>query len=337
MTSTRGLLLLVGWCLSTAELRAQFVVVANPYLGTSVPYLVPSGPGLFFGHSGRHSSLALALGSSSVAPAYYYGPAPYGINQVTVLYPPPAAPPAPIIVNVAPRVLRLDDLAMLDPDLRPDPPARPKPPPPDPQLPGGRDAGVFRPLAPDNRDRAARPMPPEKPLPPPRLPEGDLPKPVPPAVDPKAEGERQLKLGREAFAAREYGRATQRFRDMARGAPAEPLPYFLLGQSLFAAGRYPEAVAAIRAGVGLRPDWPNVRFPPRDLYGPNAADFNDHLRRLREALLLLPNDPDLLFLCAYQLWFDGRHDEARPLFQKARQTAADPAVIDRFLAARAAL
>ena len=161
----------------------------------------------------------------------------------------------PIFVSVAPRILRLDDLGMLDPDLRARSARQTEKPAPDPQLPGGRDAGVFRPLAPDNRDRAVRPMPPEAPrLPAPkrRAPVHELPRPAPPAADPKAEGERQLNLGREAFAAREYGRATQRFRDAARRTPDDPLAAFPPGPvASFAAGRYPEAVAAIQTGVGL--------------------------------------------------------------------------------------
>ncbi len=146
-----------------------------------------------------------------------------------------------------------------------------------------------------------------------------------------------MKRGREAHAAKEYGRAIQRFRDAAKRTPDDAVPQFLLAQSLFAAGRYAEAVDAVHTGVRLRPDWPNARFPPRDLYGPNAAEFADHLRRLREALDLLPDDPVLLFLYGYELWLDGRHEEARPLFRRARPGAADPAVIDPFLAARPVL
>jgi hypothetical protein len=336
MAGIRGLAVLVGLAVTAAECRAQLVVVPNPYLGAS-------GSGFFYGRSGRHSAFALAVGSYNP----YLG-VPYGysaINQVTIVYPPiytPLLQPAPVLSSVspAPRVLRLDDLAMLDPELRPDQ-AINRNQPPDPQLPGGREAGVFRPLAPDNRDRANRPVPPEparkpEPAPLPR-PQVDLPRPTPPDADPKVEGDQQMKRGREAHAAKEYGRAIERFRDAAKRAPGDAMPLFLLAQSLFAAGRYDEAVDAVQAGVRLRPDWPTVRFPPRELYGPNAADFADHLRRLRDALDVLPDDPVLLFLYGYELWLDGRHEEARPLFRKARPGAADPTVIDRFLVVRPVL
>jgi hypothetical protein len=336
---SRPLLAALGLMLVAADAPAQFLLPAP--VG-----VVASGTGIVYTRSGRHSSLALAFGSPSLyGGGFYTTPFGYtGINQVTVIYAPPTviqAPPPPVLA-MAPRVLRLDDLPMLDPSLRSDPiPDRERmPPPPAPDLPGGRDAGVFRPLDPDNRNRAARPAKPVEPLPrpmpppEPAPPAGELPRPPLPAADPKAESTRQMALGRTAFSAREYGRAAQRFRDAVKLTPAEPLPYFLLGQSLFAGGRYLEAAAAIRSGVQLRPDWPGVRFPPRELYGPNAADFEDHLRRLRAALEELRADPDLLFLLGYELWFDGKQDEARPFLLKARPGAADPAAIDRFLAAK---
>jgi hypothetical protein len=43
----------------------------------------------------------------------------------------------------------------------------------------------------------------------------------------------------------------------------------------------------------------------------------------------------LLFLYAYELWFDGRRIEAIPLFRQARLMTADTTFIDRFLAAAA--
>jgi hypothetical protein len=332
MTGIRGLLALFGLAAGAAELRAQVVIGPNPYLG---------GTGVVYASHGRHASFALGISG------YWGNPfwnSPYGynaINQVTVVYAPPPVTTTTVILPppvLGSRIVRLDDLGTLDPELRADaprvpdraPPPAPAPAPaPMPPLPGGRDAGVFRPLAPDNRDKAAKPVVPE--------PKGELPRPAPPEADPKAEAARQLKVGREAHAAREYGRAAQRFREAARQTPDDALPYLLLGQSLFAAGRYAEAVEAIRAGVTLRPDWPDARFAPRELYGDNAAEFNDHLRRLREALDMLPDDPVLLFLYAYQLWFDGRQEEARPLFRRARPGVPDPAVIDRFLAARPVL
>jgi Tetratricopeptide repeat len=341
--NTRRLLAVVVMVFVATEVRAQFVVPVPVVVGNS-------GSGVLVTRPGRHTTLA--FGAVNVGPTLYgspfFGSYP-GISQVTVIYSTPPVQPAPMpVVAAGPRVLRLDDLPLLDPSLRSDPiPDRVPPPRPAepvaPPLPGGRDAGVFRPLEPDNRDRANRPGVPAPPPPPaPPAPQGprpfdvDLPRPPMPEADPKTESGRLIALGRVAFAAREYGRAAQRFREAVKLTPADEMPYFLLGQALFAAGRYPEAVAAIRVGVQLRPDWPMVRFPPRELYGINAVDFEDQQRRLRQSLEEFRNDSELLFLLGYELWFDGKADEGRALFLKARPGAADPAVIDRFLAARPA-
>ena len=154
-------------------------------------------------------------------------------------------------------------------------------------------------------------------------------------ADPNAESARLVGLGRAAFADREYGRAAERFRQAAVLTPNQPTPQFLLAETLFALGKYHDAVDAIHAGMLLQPDWPNARFQPLDLYGPHPADYADHLKALADALDRRPGDPDLLFLSAYMLWFDGRKDDARPLFQKALPGAADPAMVRRFLRAAA--
>jgi tetratricopeptide (TPR) repeat protein len=113
--------------------------------------------------------------------------------------------------------------------------------------------------------------------------------------------------------------------------PTDPLAHFLLAQARFALGKYQEAVAAIEAGMRLRSDWPLAPFHPRELYAANPAGFSEHLQRLAQALARYPEDPFLLFLYAHQLWFDGRRDEARPFFHRARTFASDPSFSKRFL------
>jgi hypothetical protein len=61
------------------------------------------------------------------------------------------------------------------------------------------------------------------------------------------------------------------------------------------------------------------------------------LRHLEETLARHPDDPVLLFLYAYELWFDGRKDEAWPLIQKAAEAAPGDAGIKRFLEFRPAV
>jgi hypothetical protein len=225
------------------------------------------------------------MGPSPVTVVQVYSPPP---RQV-VFTPPPLTPPAP-------------------PRQPAEPVQPPKPKPPADNAPGG-----FRPVRPEE------PKPPPKPAEPPRKEKPkekppELPRPPFPQSDPRAEGARLTALGLEAFAAAQYGRAAQRFRQATQVNPNDSRAYFLLAQAEVALGKYDEAVEAIYQGMRIDPDWPTANFRPVTLYDGNVADWPEHLQRLQEALARHPNDAVLLFLNAYQLWFDGRQDEARALF-----------------------
>jgi tetratricopeptide (TPR) repeat protein len=161
---------------------------------------------------------------------------------------------------------------------------------------------------------------------------GELPSEPAPEANAKAESARQVRLGKEAFEALQYGRAIERCERAVAVAPDEALPYFMLAQARFAAGKYREAVAAIADGMKRRPDWPAARFQPRDLYGNNIGLFDNHLQALRQAVEAFPDDAGLLFLLGYELWFDGKKDEARRILEKAARRATDPTLIEAFLA-----
>jgi hypothetical protein len=339
MSCIRWSLALLGLGLGAAELRAQAFLDPGPYFG--------HGRSITYTRASRHRALSLSVGGFA-ARAYAYGallpgfvpPPPPPV--VTVVYTPP--PPPPQLVVVSPTRILVDGLPLdiLPRDRQEMPPAA-EPPErlPPPALPG-ENAGAFRPLDPGNRERARRPLPPEPPPPPPpKKPEApkppeqpkEPPRPPRPENDARPEHVRLLDLGRRAFAALEYGRAAQRFRQATQVAPAEPTAYFLLAQALFALGKYDDAVAAIHAGMERDPDWPKGRFRPLELYGPNVADYAEQLQRLDDVVKRHPDDPVLLFLSAHQLWFDGRKEEARPLFRRARAGLAHPADADRFLRA----
>ena len=83
----------------------------------------------------------------------------------------------------------------------------------------------------------------------------------------------------------------------------------------------------------LQPDWPNSKFDPRALYRNNPAEYAEHLDLLRQAVQSNPQEPSLLFLYGYQLWFTGRHEEAKDYSQKAKPMVTDPKPIDQFLRA----
>ena len=162
--------------------------------------------------------------------------------------------------------------------------------------------------------------------------------PPPPKVEPKKlapvdEHARQVRLGKEAFEAEEYGRAAQRFREANRIRPEEPLPYFLLAQSLIAMGKYRDALDAVLAGMAKDPDWPAEAFRPIDLYGGGVAEYPEHLFRLDAALKKHPDDTTLLFLNGYQVWFAGRREAAVPLFRQARDRLAGKPDVEALRAA----
>jgi tetratricopeptide (TPR) repeat protein len=158
-----------------------------------------------------------------------------------------------------------------------------------------------------------------------------LPGPPGPAALAKLENARQIRLGREAFAGREYSRAERRFHEAIAVLPQDHLAYFLLAQARVALGKYQEAVASIHAGMRLQTNWPTALFWPRDLYESNGADYTEHLKRLADAQALYADDPVLLFLYGYELWFDDRREEARPFFQRAAVKSADPTFSHRFV------
>jgi tetratricopeptide (TPR) repeat protein len=319
MTLARRLLALTGLALSATPAPAQ----PGPY---AVGYV----------RVGRHGLLSLSLGGYA-APTYSYFGATYNyvspfvvvsppVQQVNVFYPPQVVAPTRGVV--------LDDLAL---DVLPRefleargarlPPREQVAQQPPPEMPG-RDAGIFRPLDPGNRDRAAKPLPAQ---PDARLPE--LPRQPLPEDDPEAEYKRLVGLGKEAFTAAEYGRAADRFRQATRARPKNGEAHFLLTQALIARGKYVAAYDAAVAGLAVKPDWPTSGFKPLDLYGANAADYADHMRRLDVAAGAGPADPALAFVHAYALWFDGRRDEARKAFARARDLGADKDAVDRFLRA----
>src|SRR5262249_60336911 len=128
----------------------------------------------------------------------------------------------------------------------------------------------FEPIPPP-RPKELPPPAPKPPPPPPR---------VEPPRDPLAESARHVAVGKEAFAAGEYGRAAFRFRKAAETAPDQPMPQFLLAQALLALGKYRDAVNSIQAGLALDPTWPALGPRLALLYAPDNPHFPTHLHPL---------------------------------------------------------
>jgi hypothetical protein len=333
VTWTLAPLLALAWA---GEARSQFFSY-YPSGGYA------QGGGLGFSYHRRHLSLFGFLGGFSAGGfgmggpylAGPYGPGPYfgGYGSTTVyILPPTVMPPQAASGYRRPPTLE-EETAGIDLDLVPSrkssqelvhAPARvPDGVPPD--LPGKDVSKPVPPVRPGDL------RPPEKaPPPPPNPPKAE----PPPPPQPKDESARLSNLGLAAFRAQAYGLAGHRFRQAIAADSKGARAHFLLAQTQFALGKYPEAVASIHNGMRLHKDWPRAPFQPRvDLYAGIEPDFTEHLQRLVGALKEAPKQPTLLFLLAYQLWFDGRRDEAVPLFRQARALTPDPAFIDQFLAA----
>jgi tetratricopeptide (TPR) repeat protein len=148
----------------------------------------------------------------------------------------------------------------------------------------------------------------------------------------RADADRVAEAGRRAFTDGQYGRALELFRRAAVLTPDEPSAHYLVSQAQFALGKYREAVVAIAAGMAVRPDWPQARFGSRELYWKKPELFDDHLAALRQAEAEFPDDANLVFLLGHQVWFDGKHDEARPLFRKAAALGKGQTPAEAFLA-----
>jgi tetratricopeptide (TPR) repeat protein len=198
--------------------------------------------------------------------------------------------------------------------------AAPAPEAPEP----ARDAKIA---AEANVGRLKQPEPPEAA---PEKPRNDVP-PSPPAARKKQPTD-DVTLGLTAFQAGEYGLAARHFQRAVAAQPRTGRTYFLLAQAEFALGKYRAAAAAIEAGLMRMPEWPAQVFRPRqDLYRDNDANFMAQVKRLEDAVTHQPNESTFLFLLAYQLWFDGRRQDASVLFQRVRPLTSDPIVVDAFL------
>ena len=331
MRHLRWFLVLVSLSLSSLEGHAQIIVSGNSYLGYGgfVPgglninarfgrrgYLsVSSGfPG--YGGLGGYGYPGLFVGGYYRQTTIVYGPGPLVVAQ-------PVYIPVPVPVGnpLGQDDLLLDQMPLPQAGLRraprPDAPARQPAPAPAP---------APKPLPAPVPPKPEAPPPPPKPMPMP-------PQPADPEKDPLDENSRLITLGKQAFTAREYGKAAQRFRQAARVAPELSRTYFLLAQAYVALGKYLDAQESILEGLARRPDWPREPFRPIELYGDHPAEYSEHLRRLREVVEHNERDAVLLFLYGYQLWFDGQRDEARGLFLRALPGLADPEVIQGFLKA----
>lgn len=321
--------------------RWPVVVLAVLTLAAELPAQIPilrAPGGMYYGagfnYHRRHLNVSGGFwGGVYPLPVLGLGPYcgyPYGVayQQTTVNFitPPPVVVVQPALPRLVPYAY---DVTGVDLDLQPaKPPPQPQPAKAkkDPDLPGVDVSVPRKPVRPGEKPPPAPPAQPRlAPAPP------DAPKDIP-----REEYDRLLALGLTAFRAGEYGVACRRFRQASQIEPARADAFLLAAQALLALGKYREAVGAIEAGMQRQPDWPKAPFQPRlDLYKGREEDFGQHLQWLAQTVANNPASSPLLFLYAYQLWFDNRRLEAVDFFRRARERAVTPLFIDAFLRAAA--
>lgn len=138
-----------------------------------------------------------------------------------------------------------------------------------------------------------------------------------------AQGWRHIHLGDARFAEQKYAEANQRYRTASGSAPQLADAWFRQGLALLALGRYDQAVAAIKRGLKINPNWARSDFNLKELYGADPAAKNAHRDALAEAAEANPNDADPLFLLGVHLHFDGQAARARKFFDRAKELAPD--------------
>jgi hypothetical protein len=319
MKCVHGVVAIIGLLLTVAESSAQGMVFGTP-----------AGRGFGYPLGYSRSNRALSLSGYYGEPyGLGYG-SPFGFSSVTIVQ--PYAPRSTVIIVMPRDSLTRDrerDEQPSDGIVR----IRPR-------REREQERQRDKERAPERKveEKVLAPQPLAELIPPPQLLEQPRPrlqapkeaKPQPPE-DPRLASARNVDLGKEGFAIGEYGRAAFRFQKAADLAPDQALPHFLLAQSFFALGKYRDAVSAVHAGLALDPTWPATGARFAALYGPANNELALHLQQLAAARAAHPDDPVLLFLQGVVLWFDGRQDDARLLFEKAAPRVADRRVIDRFL------
>ena len=169
------------------------------------------------------------------------------------------------------------------------------------------------------------PPPPVPPPPPPPAPK------QPKKLTPREKAMSQILLGKAALVNQQYGLATQRFRLATLEDPKFALSYFYLAQGQLALNQYDDAAKTIYEGLDMDPNWPKSKFRPRkELYKGIEPEFDKQLDRLGKVAKANPKSENILFLEAYQLWFDGQQALALKKFAQARKLSVNPVYIDLF-------
>src|SRR5262249_5603017 len=115
-----------------------------------------------------------------------------------------------------------------------------------------------------------------------------------------------VEKGEAAFKRGDYANAIREWQHALIDNQQDPLVTMLLGQALFASGKYDEAAGATQTAMRLLPkeEWGTVVNKHQELYG-NGQDYANQLRALENSVADKPNDPGRRFLLGFQYSYLG--------------------------------
>lgn len=124
--------------------------------------------------------------------------------------------------------------------------------------------------------------------------------------------------------------AAQRFRQAAELDPNDSAPAFYLAQSLFAAGQYAPAAAAIREGLVRSPQWPMAQMDFRFLYA-DQGDLLTQMGALARHLKGNPLDADAMYVLGFVLFVTGEEEKAKTIFEQVGRISPAEETLRPFL------
>ena len=133
----------------------------------------------------------------------------------------------------------------------------------------------------------------------------------------------QLMLaGSRLFRSGSYRRSVDRFANAVVLDPKNPTARIYLAQALFAARQYAKAADEIKEALKRNPDWLELDFDMKALYG-NEDDFLPQLAILAEELKEQPLDRNALFVLGFELFVSGQKEKARTILEQSARLEPD--------------
>lgn len=137
-------------------------------------------------------------------------------------------------------------------------------------------------------------------------------------------------MGKTALADGRFGGAVHHFARAMQLEPLEPEPALQHALALVSLGQPRKAAETLQRALRLMPADTLSSIQPRQLYGPQSALFDKHLKDVEAAVAKTPDDEGLLILQAYLLWCDGQPNKAKKLLDRAVHLVFDPTILPRF-------